>query len=100
MKTGYGIELDIKKSDYKVSKLNFTFYFSSKFYAQKFRNMFSEYIEMEQRKLYNKYKVKINAKLYLAVSLYNKIEKRGFYIVNEQTGNIIKPNVEFDEFII
>ena len=28
----------------------------------------------------NKYKVKINLNLYLAISFYQKIEKRGFYI--------------------
>ena len=35
---------------------------------------------METTKIINKYKVKINLNLYLAISSYQKIEKRGFYI--------------------
>ena len=78
MKTKNGIELNLKESDYKFEFYNAVFYFSSKFYLDNFKNLLEDYIEIEQTKIINKYKVEINLKLYLAIALYKKIEKRGF----------------------
>ena len=95
MKTYRGIELDIKNSTYRYNFLGHTFYFSSVFYMTKFNTLVDDYIENEQMKLYNKYHLKINAQLYLAISLYKKIEKRGFYIVDSLNNKEIKPTQEF-----
>lgn len=95
MKTENGIELDIKQSEYKTSFLNHTFYFSSELYLKKFMKLVPDYIEIETIKLYNKYKVNIKGDLFYAISLYKKIEKRGFHIVDNITGKKIKSNQEF-----
>ena len=80
MKTKNGIELDLKNSSYIYNYKNLKFYFSSELYLKKFQENLSYYIFMETTKIINKYKVKINLNLYLAISFYQKIEKRGFYI--------------------
>ena len=80
MKTKNGIELDLKNSSYIYDYNNLKFYFSSKFYLKKFQENLSYYLFMETTKIINKYKVKINLNLFTAISLYQKIEKRGFYI--------------------
>ena len=80
MKTKNGIELDLKNSSYIYNYNNLKFYFSSELYLKKFQENLSYYIFMETTKIINKYKVKINLNLYLAISFYQKIEKRGFYI--------------------
>lgn len=95
MKTKNGIELDLKNSSYIYDYNNLKFYFSSELYLKKFQENLSYYIFMETTKIINKYKVKINLNLYLAISFYQKIEKRGFYIKygNEEIEN---PRFEVD----
>ena len=80
MKTKNGIELDLKNSSYIYDYNNLKFYFSSELYLKKFQENLSYYIFMETTKIINKYKVKINLNLYLAISFYKKKKKRGFYI--------------------
>ena len=90
-----GIYYNLDESIYSFNYDNIKFYFSSKFYLEKFRENLSYYIFMETTKIINKYKVKINLNLYLAISFYQKIEKRGFYIKygNEEIEN---PRFEVD----
>lgn len=80
MKTKNGIELNLSVSDYKSIYNDYVFYFSSLFYKRKFDENLEEYIEMESQKLINKYKINLDIRLYLAISFYKKIEKRGFLI--------------------
>jgi len=89
IKTLNGIELDLEKSNYKYKFYNYIFYFSSEFYMNKFKNEVQEFIMIETIKLQNKYKVKLNISLYLAVSFYKRIEKRGFRIVHKSNGFLI-----------
>lgn len=89
MKTANGIELDIEKSEYKYLFEDYIFYFSSEFYMNKFKNEVREFILLETIKLQNKYKVKLNLTLYLAVSFYKKIEKRGFRIVHKSNSFLL-----------
>lgn len=95
MKTKNGIELDLKNSSYIYDYNKYKFYFSSKFYLKKFQENLSYYLFMETTKIINKYKVKINLNLFLAISLYQKIEKRGFYIKYENE-EIKIPKFEVD----
>ena len=80
MKTKNGIELDLKQSEYFCDFLGAVFYFSSELYLNKFKEIVKNYVEMEQAKFINKYKINVDLKFYFAVSLYKKIEKRGFRI--------------------
>lgn len=83
MKTKNGVELNLKESNYCFEFNHAVFYFSSKFNLCRFKNSVETFIEMEHAKIINRYKVNINLKLYLAISLYKKIEKRGFRIVQK-----------------
>lgn len=84
---------DLNLSTYKLNYKRFTFIFSSKFYINKFEKDLKNYIDIENKKLYSKYKIMIDADEYLALSLYKKIEKRGFKVlfINEE----IKENESF-----
>lgn len=85
MKTANGIELDLHKSNYKYSILGYTFYFSSEFYLNNFKNNVKLFSEIEAVKIKNKYKVFINLELYLTFVFYKRIEKRGFYVIENKT---------------
>lgn len=84
MLTTHGIELNIEESKFIYTFYGVDFYFSSKTNLERFKNNLINYIEIEEIKLYNKYKVKINAKLFLAFALYKKVEKRGFRVKTEK----------------
>lgn len=96
MQTQNGIELNLNKSRFSFQYKDYIFYFSSKLYLEKFRTNVDEYILLETLKLKNKYKVANNFSLFLAVSLYKKIEKRGFRVVHKNMGFIINENSVFN----
>lgn len=81
MKTKNGVELNLQESDYKFEFRRAVFYFSSEFNLERYKNSVIQFVEMEQAKIINRYKVKAELKLYLAISLYKKIEKRGFRVL-------------------
>ena len=56
MLTRNGIELELEESKYTYKYKNLTFYFSSRFYLNKFNNELKKFIDNETKKLYNKYK--------------------------------------------
>ena len=79
---------DINESPYYVEIDDFTFYFSSDFYRKKFKNSVYSYVKEEEFKLRNRYHIlNINffnlLKEVLMISLYKKIEKRGFRVYKE-----------------
>lgn len=96
MVTKNGIELDLRKTKYSYEFGEYIFYFSSKLYIKKFKEGVLNYIILENAKITNKYKIKINLTSYLSVSFYKKIEKRGFRVIDRNSGLEID---EFNEFI-
>lgn len=80
MQTKNGIELDLAKSNYYYKIGNFTFYFSSEFYLNKFKKEVNSFMDLENSKIIARYKINIDLKIYLAVALYKRIEKRGFLV--------------------
>lgn len=96
MITKNGIELDLRKTKYSYEFGEYIFYFSSKLYLTKFKEGVLNYIILENAKITNKYKIKINVTSYLSVSFYKKIEKRGFRVIDKNSGLEID---EFNEFI-
>lgn len=72
---------DINKSKYYFKYDNLTFYFSSLLYLNKFTDLYTSYIEDESFKLNNKFNMNINAKKLFLLSLYKRIEKRGFRVI-------------------
>ena len=100
MKTENGVYLDLAESEYKVKKLGLTFFFSSKFYMEKFQKEVEIYTHNEMLKLYNKYRVSSNFKIYLTISFYKKIEKRGFRIYDNIRNQELNKNIVISEQIL
>lgn len=67
-------------SDYEYNYKRLTFIFSSKFYIKKFESELANYVLLEKNKIATRYQVDLEASEYLALSLYKKIEKRGFKV--------------------
>lgn len=72
---------DLNDSDYTFQYNNLTFYFSSRFYLEKFKNSFIEFLKTENDKLNIKFMGKIKCDEMILILLYKKIEKRGFKIL-------------------
>lgn len=90
-----GVVYDLKKSDYCSERFGFKFYFSSKFYQGKFEDRINGYIETQKIKIGSMYKTQLSIdgiEKFLAVSLYQQIEKRGFRVLNERGEEIKFPN--------
>ena len=96
MKTIKGIELDLTQTEYIVSIYGYSFYFSSKFYKEKFEREMKNFSEMEMQKIRVKNKIKISMELYFLFALYKKIEKRGFRIVSQKDNKEITETVAFN----
>ena len=79
---------DITKSDIVFEVDDIKFYFSSLFNRERFKKRFEDFVNEEENKIMIKYKLPINIKKYLLLSLYHKIEIRGFLI--EVSGKLIK----------
>lgn len=72
---------DINKSEYIYIFKDLIFYFSSEFYMNKFIRELDKYINDEELKLKIRYNVNFEIPSILALSLYKKIEKRGFKVL-------------------
>lgn len=82
--TAKGICINLNESEYYFKYKGIVFYFSSEFYRNKFANQVQDYIERETFKLQVKYDMNIQFDLMFMISLYKKIEKRGFRIVDDE----------------
>ena len=78
---------DLDDSPFFLELNEFAFYFSSKFYMDKFMRTYPDYLRTETLKLSVKYKMIVNADEMLLLSLYKMIEKRGFKV--KYKGNIL-----------
>ena len=81
MQSVRGIFYDLKDSTYLYEVDNIKFYFSSKFYLHNFIQKLDDFIKNEEMKFLVNYKININADLLFMITLYRKIEKRGFRVV-------------------
>ena len=84
---------ELEESTYRLDYKRLTFVFSSKFYIDKFKKEIDNFVKIEDKKIYSKYKVMLNTEEYLALSLYKRIEKRGFKVYF--LGSEIKENESF-----
>lgn len=72
---------DIEKSNlYFTFKDDITFYFSSNFYHEKFIREYITYLNNETIKLCVKYNCVVTADEMILLTLYRKIEKRGYRV--------------------
>lgn len=89
------IYYDLDNSPYTYELNNFKFYFSSKFYLEKFKDKLIGYIQIENERIKTKYKTNVECDYILYISLYKIIEKRGFLIKyeNKLLNNYIIKNI-------
>ncbi len=71
---------ELEDSPFFLRMNDFMFYFSSKFYKDKFEKEYKEYIRSETLKLNVRYKMIVDADEMLLLSFYKMIEKRGFKV--------------------
>lgn len=81
---------DINESNYMFTYDRLIFYFSSKFYLEKFTREYSNFIKDETMKFKIKYKCNAYIDEMLLLLLYKKIEKRGFKVLYD--GNELQEN--------
>ena len=72
---------DINESIYTFKYDNLVFYFSSKFYQEKFIREYCDYLKDEIIKLKIKFKCNIYCDEMILLLLYKRIEKRGFKVL-------------------
>lgn len=94
------VYLDLKKTPIKTLNKGLIFYFSSEFYKKKFIENVNKYIHEENLKLKNKYKISNICDLFLAVSYYKKVEKRGFRVYDSVNKKEITAKTIFGNYII
>jgi len=80
MKTIRGIYYNLNETEYTFDYENFTFYFSSQNYLEKFKTTYPLYLKDETLKLRSKYKCHIYADIMLLLNLYKETEKRGYKV--------------------
>ena len=81
---------DLNDSVYSFSYDELTFYFSSKFYLEKFKKEYVSFLKDETMKFRIKYKCDVYVDEMMLLLLYKKIEKRGFRVL--YNGNSIPEN--------
>lgn len=92
-----GIYYDLNESVYNFQYDNLLFTFSSKFYLDKFKSEYNDYLKNETLKLKSKYNCILYCDEMLLLDLYKKIEKRGFKVLYD--GVAIKENYFIDAII-
>lgn len=90
---GWNIYYDLENSKYVREYKRFKFVFSSQFYLSKFKRIINEFISIEKQKFNLKYGAVLESDEFLALTLYKRIEKRGFLVYFE--GQKINPNTTF-----
>lgn len=90
--TAKGICLNLNESEYFFNYKGLIFYFSSEFYKKKFVDNIQNYIENETFKLQIRYNINIDFDVLFMISLYKKIEKRGFRVYDEENKKEITPS--------
>ena len=76
-----GIYYNLDETVYSFDYDNLKFYFSSRFYLDKFKKEYIGYLKTETLKLRSKYKCILYADEMILLDLYKKIEKRGFKVL-------------------
>lgn len=86
MITKNGICYDLSRSPYVCSVANWTYYFSSPSHMNKFKSNISSNRDWLNDSMSRRFKFTMSLDLLADLSLYRKIETRGFLIINESTG--------------
>lgn len=94
--TRNGIYYNLKKSTYIVTKNNIKFYFSSMKHLEKFNKQLEENRDTISYSLYKRFKLWVKIDELCDLSLYSKIESRGFFVVIEGVEHVCLKNLILD----
>lgn len=84
------IYTDLWESTFVAEIENFVLYFSSLFYLQKFLDESADFRKKTEGRLVALYLMPVSLGDYTDLVLYHKIEKRGFFVVEKETGEVHK----------
>lgn len=91
MQNYYGIFLNLQDSTFIADVFDFRFYFSSASNMKKFMSRYIDYCECTKFKLQNYFGIEIlETTNFALLSLYGKIEKRGFKVTQMKDGEVVK----------
>lgn len=95
MKTRNGIYHDLTLSDikFKVPDTRMIFVFSSELYRLKFITKYLSHRKEQNDKLTAKFRLTLNTKVLPDLTLYKKIETRGFLVINERNETLCQENL-------
>jgi len=95
MRTRRGIYLDLTKSDIKLKlkDTNLTFVFSSDLHRQKFEEQYKANREEHNLRLKARYKIDFRSTIFADLTLYTKVESRGFLVINDRGQNLCRENL-------
>lgn len=100
-KTRKGVYLDLEETSYKYRVGEYTFYFSSELYRDKFVRTYKSFMFYEALKFKNKYKMEVADTTFFLFTLYGKIEKRGYKITkNNPSGRPVRVIKDYPILII
>ena len=93
--TRNGVYYDLTKSRYKfkVPDTNMIFIFSSDLHMFKFEDRYLNNREEQNIKFKSRFRVNIETKVLPDIMLYQKIETRGFLIINEKGQKLCQENL-------
>lgn len=89
---------DLKNSTFLIKYGKFVFYFSSELYYNKFKKLMPSYIKDESLRLSIRYNHFISFDDLFLLSLYKKIEKRGFMVTYD--GKLLNEKCYFEAKIL
>lgn len=96
IKSGFGVYYStLDSEEYYFIYEDLKFYFSSLYNLNRFKEKLSSYLYEENSKINNRYKVKIDLTIYLMLSLYQRIEKRGYKILKIGSNKEILKSKDF-----
>jgi len=95
MVTRNGVYYDLTKSSFKFTTLDtkMIFVFSSDLHMFKFEDQYKAHRKELNLKLKARYRLDINTTVLADLVLYNKIETRGFLIINEGGQTLCQENL-------
>ena len=96
MKNVYNI---IDESPFYFTLKGIEFYFSSEFNLRRFKERYKNYIKEENAKINHRYNINIELFYPLLLSLYKKIEKRGFKIYDTNLDLLLINEIKFSTII-
>lgn len=88
MKSRRGVYYDLSETEYIKNVFYFSFCFSSKFLMKKFEDDYYSITKQLEYKFVKKYEIPFDLKMYMAFVLYKDIERRGYRVINNRTGDV------------